>query len=146
MRWAMSSIVLGVLAVPSAALAWLGGDAASIDADRRHMQATVATVPAAGYTRFELQTPSGTRVTEYLSPAGRVFAVAWRGPVLPDLRQALGPYFDRYAAAVPAQGPGTRVVEERGFAAYAGGHMRAFVGRAVIPESVPQGVSIEELR
>jgi hypothetical protein len=35
--------------------------------------------------------PEGTSVRRYVSPAGKVVAVAWKGPVMPDLRQVLGP-------------------------------------------------------
>ena len=44
--------------------------------------------------------PSGTTVREYVSSNGTVFAVAWQGPWLPDLRQMLGPYFDDYQRAL----------------------------------------------
>jgi hypothetical protein len=146
MKRAMATIALAALSVPVPALAWLGGDAASIKADRQHMNATVVTAAAGNYTRFEIHTPSGTLLTEYLSPSGRVFAVAWKGPALPDLRQALGGFFSRYIAAGEAQGLGRRVIEEPGLVVHAGGHMRAFVGRAFIPESIPQGVSVEDIR
>ena len=43
------------------------------------------------YTVHEMQSSSGTAVREYVSSTGTVFAVAWQGPWLPDLRQLLGP-------------------------------------------------------
>ena len=145
MKRAMSIIALSALACPLPALAWLGGDAASVEADRQQMNATVVTAPAGTHTRYELHTPSGTVVTEYLAPSGLVFAIVWKGPALPDLRQALGPYFPRYVAAA-TQGPGQRVVEQADFVIYAGGHMRAFLGRAYLPQSLPQGMSVEDIR
>lgn len=146
MHRAMSIVALATLAVPLRAMAWLGGDAASVETDRRHMQATVVTSTAPAYTRYDLHTPVGTRLTQYLSPSGRVFAIAWQGPVLPDLKQALGDYFPRYVSAADVRGPGRRVVDEPGLVVQAAGHMRAFVGRAFIPEALPAGVRLEDLR
>jgi hypothetical protein len=87
-------------------------------------------------------------LAEYLSAQGRVFAVTWRGPSLPDLRQLLGPYFPRYVSAPDAHGAGTgpRIVEAPGFVVHAAGHMRGFSGRAVATDSLPQGVACEDLR
>lgn len=145
MKCAMSIIALCALACPLHALAWLGGDAASVEADRQQMNATVVTASAGTHSRYELRTPSGTVVTEYLAPSGLVFAIVWKGPALPDLRQALGAYFPRYVAAA-TQGPGQRVVEQADFVVHAGGHLRAFLGRAYLPQSLPQGVSVEDIR
>ena len=134
------------LAHAAPALAWLGGDAASVEIDRLHLKATLDTASAATHTRYELHTPSGTVVTQFVSPAGRVFAVAWEGPAMPDLKQVLSDYFPRYVAASGSQGPGKRVVEAPDFVVQSSGHMRAFFGRAYLPESLPQGVSLDDIR
>jgi hypothetical protein len=136
------------MTLPVSAWAWLGGDAASVETDQQRMNADFTATQAPGYTAYDMQTPSGTVVREFVSPTGRVFAVAWQGPSLPDLRQLLGTYFDRYVNGTNALGAGarSRVVDEPGFVAYAGGHMRAFVGRAYIPESIPAGVNIADIR
>jgi hypothetical protein len=147
MRWLSFAVVLGMVALPDFAWAWLGGDAASVASDRERMNANVTETSGLGYTSYDIQTPSGTLVREFVSPDGLVFAVAWKGPSLPDMRQLLGPYFDRYVNSTNAlgAGAGTRVVDEPGFAAYAGGHMRGFVGRAYIPESIPAGVNVADI-
>lgn len=125
----------------------LGGVEATVQADQQQMGATERVLRPGPYTLHEMQTPTGTVVREYISPAGVVFGVAWQGPAMPDLRQLLGSYFDRYVDAVAqrkARGPA--VIELPGLVVHSGGHMRAFVGRAYIPEALPQGVTADSIR
>jgi len=147
MKWPLFAIAAAMLGSPSFAHAWLGGDVASVQADQQRMNADVASTSTRGYTTYEMQTPSGTRVKEFVSPSGRVFAVAWQGPALPDMRQLLGAFFTRYVTADNALGAAaaSRLIDEPGFVVQAGGHMRAFVGRAYIPESIPAEVSVADL-
>ena len=142
------SIALAMLVVPLSAWATLGENVSSVQADQTRMNATLRSDAAAKYTVFELQTPSGTVVREYVSPANTVFAVAWEGPSLPDLRQLLGTYFSQYVDSANTQGRGTgpRVIQQPGLVVYAGGRMGGFTGRAYVPPSVPEGVSVEEIR
>lgn len=136
---------LAVFAFPVYAQASLGGNAASVLGDGSQMGASVRTFPASQYTQFDLQLPSGTTVREYLSPGGAVFAVTWEGPSLPDLRQILGDYFQRYVDASQGGGPGARVIQQTDLVVYTGGRMRAFHGRAYVPQLVPGGVGAENL-
>jgi len=125
----------------------LGGMEATVQVDQQQMSATQRVLRPGPYTLHEMQTPTGTVVREYVSPAGMVFGVAWQGPAMPDLRQLLGSNFDRYVAAVAqrkAKGP--VVVELPGLVVHSGGHMRAFAGRAYIPEALPQGVAADSIR
>jgi hypothetical protein len=112
------------------------------------MNGTLQLLPAAKYTVHEIQTPSGTTIREYVAPAGTVFAVAWQGPAMPDLRLALGKYFDRYIAAVAGKQTGHRQTEvrEADLVVQSSGHMRSFSGRAFLPQLLPQGVAVEEIR
>jgi hypothetical protein len=131
----------------ASANAALGGMEATVQADQQQMSATQRVLRPGPYTLHEMQTPTGTVVREYISPAGVVFGVAWQGPAMPDLRQLLGGYFDRYVSAVAqrkARGP--VVVELPGLVVHSGGHMRAFVGRTYIPEALPQGVAVDSIR
>lgn len=140
-------MALGVLVLPFSASASLGGVAASVQADQIQMNAALRTTAAANYTLFEIQTPSGTLVREYVSPTGLVFAVAWEGPALPDLRQLLRDFFTSYVEGANAAGAGVRprVVKQPGLVVYAAGHMRAFYGRAYVPGLIPKGVNLEEI-
>ena len=45
-----------------------------------------------------MQLPSGTVLREYAGPDGKIFAVTWNGPFIPNLKQTLGSYFTEFAA------------------------------------------------
>ena len=141
-------IALAMLALPLCASATLGGNTASTETDRASMDASLRVLPNALFSVHEIQTASGTKVREFVSPAGSVFAVAWEGPVIPDLRQTLGSYFDRYVAALAGKQAGHRQVEvrEADFVVQSRGHMRAFSGRAYLPLLMPEGVTVDDLR
>ena len=112
------------------------------------MNGTMRVVPGGQYSVHEIETAAGTKVREYVSPAGNIFAVAWDGPVMPDLRQALGNYFDRYTAAAARGQAGHRQVDvrDRDLVVQVRGHMRAFSGKAYLPLALPDGVTPDELR
>jgi Protein of unknown function (DUF2844) len=146
--WAAAVLSLCV-AVP--AWASLGGDTTTVHADQLHMQGTLHTTTANGYTVQEIQNSSGLVVREYVSPTGKVFGVAWQGPWPPDMRQLLGNYFDQYTQAAQAQAsarPGRRpvMINQPGLVVQIGGHPRAFVGRAYLPDQLPSGVRAEAIR
>ena len=42
-------------------------------------------------------------VREYVNSSGTVFAIAWEGPWLPDLRQVLGDHFESIYTAIEGQ-------------------------------------------
>src|SRR5579863_9263026 len=91
---------------PHSARAALGGSADSVESDRVSMKGLIRPLPAGALQKQQLQLPSGTLLTEYLNAAGKVYAVTWHGPALPNLRQVLGNYFVNYQAA--AQQPVVR--------------------------------------
>ena len=140
-----ASIALVMLVLPLSAPAALGGNAASVQADQARMNATLRTAATALYTQYEIQLPAGTLVREYVSPAGVVFAVAWEGPSLPDLRQILGSYFAQYVEAAQGAGAGPRLIQQPGLVVYTGGHLRAFFGKAYVPQLLPPGVSPDDI-
>jgi hypothetical protein len=92
----------------------------------------------------------GIRVREYASSKdGRIFGVAWDGPVKPDLRQLLGPqYFERYVKATQGVGKvrGVREINQGGFVLRVSGHMRHLVGAAWVPALVPEGMDPAEIQ
>lgn len=141
---------LALVAGAGPALAELGGNAASVAADQQHMMAQQrSTLAAAAYTVQEMQAPDGTVVREYVSSAGVVFAVTWKGPQVPDLQQLFGSkYFAEAQDAAKAQpmrrGP-TRL-QRPDLVVESGGHMRSYFGRAYVPQLVPQGVSVDQLQ
>ena len=142
---AAMAAILGVVALP--AFAALGGDDASVAADHVHLKGSLKIARAQRYTVHEIQTPYGTVVREYVSPEGKVFAVAWSGPTMPDLRQVLGAHFDDYVNAVAKRARrGPVQILQPGLVVQSSGRMRAFVGNAYLPEVLPQGVGAGEIR
>lgn len=133
------------------ATASLGGDVNSVQADQARLKATIQVQDAHGYSVHEMQPPGGTSVKEYVSSDGRVFAVSWRGPFVPDMRQILGSYFQQYSTAVQnekAKQIGRRPlnIQQPGLVVQSGGHMRGYFGRAYIPGMLPVGVTPDEIK
>ena len=140
---------VAMLALSPFASATLGENSTSIENDRVSMSASLRMLSAANYTVHEIQTPSGTTLREFVSPAGTVFAVTWQGPLMPDLRQTLGRYFDRYVeAAANGKHAGQRhlAISEPDLVVESNGRMRSFSGRAYVPQLLPQDVTVEEIR
>ena len=144
----LTSVALVSLAVSAPAAATLGEDVSLVRADQTQMQGTLRITNTAKFAVHEIHVPSGTVVKEYVSPAGMVFAVSWKGPWLPDLQQVLGRYFEQHAAAAKTKGggPGPRVTQQPGLVVQSGGHMRAFFGQAYVPQMLPRGVLAEDIQ
>jgi len=149
---ARSAVLLAILIVPSSAEATLGGNVASVDADRVHVEgALMRIVRNDAYALHEIRSASGTMIREYVNSSGTVFAVAWQGPWLPDLRQVLGDHFDHYQSSMRARQRarktrGSIAIDEPGLVAQVSGHPRAFSGRVYVPALLPQGVQLEAIR
>lgn len=112
------------------------------------MKASVRVLVANSYSVHEMQTPTGTTVRQFASPAGTVFAVTWQG-FSPDLQQLLGEYFEQYVDAARSQNSrrGRGVYIDTGdLVVETGGHMRYAVGRAYLRSQVPQGVDVHALQ
>jgi hypothetical protein len=151
LRTSWISIAVLMLALPLPALAALGGDVTSVQDDQAHMKGSLKTTEATTYTIHEINGASGTIVREYVSRAGDVFAVAWQGPFLPDMKQILGSYFQAFSSAAQARRTARRArgplnIQQPGLVVESGGHMRAFSGRAYDPAKLPQGVSANDIR
>jgi hypothetical protein len=147
-RVLLSSLVLAAGLAPCIASAALGEPEASVQADVAQLKGSINTTDMAGYRVHEIQTPSGTRVREYVGSDGKVFAVAWKGPTMPNLQQTLGRYFDDYVAAAKAPHAGHHHLQIRrgDLVVESGGHMRAFSGRAYLPTAVPGGLAAGDIR
>jgi len=140
--------VLASQAVCLPAFATLGEDVATVEDDRMHMKAQLRTTSVAGYTVHEIETPTNTVVREYVSASGKVFAVSWSGPLLPDFRQTLGRYFDDYNSAASAPRVGRRhlSIERTDLVVNSHGHMRAFYGNAYVPSLLPPNFSVADIK
>ena len=144
----LTNLALVSLALSDPAAATLGEDVNSVRADQAQTGGSLQITGAANFAVHEIQLPSGTVVKEFVSPAGMVFAVSWQGPSIPDLQQVLGRYFGQYTGAAKAQGagPGARMTQQPGLVVQSGGHMRAFFGRAYVPQMLPRGVLADDIR
>jgi len=144
-----SNFIFAVLCcVPLQARATLGGDATTTQVDQAHLKASMRVTPGEKFAVHEMTLPSGTTVREYVSPQGQVFAVSWKGPFKPDLRQLMGDYFDRYVQATPASrgGHSASRVAQSDLVVQSMGRMRAFSGHAYLPGMLPSGVAESDLQ
>ncbi len=94
------------------------------------------------YTVTQSTLDSGTVVREYSDASGVVFAVSWKGPVLPDLRTLLGDKFTvmtSNAAKRPKAGHSQLAVNQSDVVIVSNGHMRAYAGQAWLPGALPAG-------
>ena len=141
-----SLIVAAAAAVP--AFAALGEDVSSVQADVARMKGALRVTSTTAFAVHEITTSDGTAVREYLSPAGTVFAVAWSGPFMPNLREMLGTYYTQYeqAASAPHYGHRHMAVEEPGLIVQSSGRLRAFSGRAWVPALLPPSFSVDEIK
>lgn len=146
-----SFAALALAASGQPAWAALGGGLENLAADRVPMKAQQQARDSAFplFTIHEDTLPGGTRVRQYLSGNGVVFAVAWSGPFKPDLRQLLGTYFDVMLAQqknnIHAGQPRTQV-REKDLVIESGGRMRNFFGRAYLPSQIPAGLNPDDIR
>jgi hypothetical protein len=145
---ALAALLLTAALGPNIATAALGQPETSIQGDVAKFEGTVNSIERVTYRVHEISLPSGTVVREFVTQSGAVFAIAWRGPTMPNLRQALGAYFDSYVAAAKVAPIRSRRVDiaRSDLVVHAMGHMRAFSGIAYVPAAIPSGVSVGELR
>lgn len=109
-----------------------------------------AATPA--YSVSQTTLPSGTVVNEYITAGNTVFALSWQGPTMPPLKTLLATYFPTYVQALTdahdtqGGGYGAAVVRQTGLVVETGGHMGSFVGRAYLPQALPQGLSADDIK
>ena len=132
------------------AAAALGGDANSVLTDANALHGATHSTPLLQYTLHQIDNDGGMRVREFVNRNGIVFAVAWSGPVVPDLQSLLGPSFATYSRALAAlQQTGLHrslQLAADGLIIELGGHMRAYSGRAYLPALLPPGTPTADLR
>ncbi len=137
-----------LLAYAGACHAALGGLPEQFNAEGTTVVSS-ATTAGPNYAVRDTTLASGTRVREYISTGGVVFALTWEGPVLPDLKGLLGKYFDTLVAEStrsPRAGRSQIAIDAPEVVINSGGHMRAFEGSAWIPAALPPGFAPDALR
>ncbi len=134
------------------AVAGLGGNSESVQADGTYLKAEVkAATFGAGYSVQELQLSSGTVVREYVAPNGTVFGVSWHGPMMPNLKQIFGTYFQQYVTAsrLARHNAGTRrhfQIVQPDLVVQSFGRMRSYHGRAYVPSLIPANVTTDDVQ
>ena len=139
--------MFAAVSVSAPALAALGGDVTSVETDRVSMKGALRVTPRIDYSVHEIQTSAGIVIREYTSAQGQVFAVSWRGPGIPDLRQMLGSYYGEFAQArsEPHYNHHHLTVRTAGVVVESSGRTRAFSGRAWAPALLPQNFSLKDI-
>ncbi len=146
--FAFSSLSAALLVSALPGFGALGGGEDSIAADQTKFQAERRVVTERNYNVHELNRADGTVIREYVSPAGTVFGVSWKGPAIPDLSQLLGSNFAEFKNNVhPAAGRRRVAVVHAGdLVVESTGHQRAFYGRAYLSSALPSGVTAETVQ
>jgi hypothetical protein len=153
LRAAITAALLLGFSLP--ATASLGGNVGSVESDRAQMNASLQVTQHGSYAVHEMQVPGGTVVDEYVAPDGQVFAVSWHGQFPPPMQQILGTYFQQYSAALQAQSSQAQPkmyghrplnIQQQGLVVQTSGHMRAYSGRAYIPDLLPQGMTVNQIQ
>jgi hypothetical protein len=142
---AVRTVLVGLSTLLLAEPSWavLGESVGSVALDQRRLRGELRSRAGEGFSEYEIAGADGTVVRQYASPAGRVFAVSWRGPFVPNLAQLLGSYFPDFQQAVRSvpRRRGPLVVRSGRLVVETGGHVRDLHGRAYIPDELPPGVS-----
>jgi Protein of unknown function (DUF2844) len=144
-------VVIGAAATAAlwscVASATLGEPEASIASESQTSKASIKATSQGSYRVHEIDETSGTVIREYAGLDGKVFAVTWRGPFQPNLRETLGEYFDEYAAGAKAGRLDRNhvQVQQSDLVVRVGGHMRAYRGIAYLPQALPSGVTAGDL-
>ena len=134
-------VVLAAALFTSGSWAELGGKPANLGPHAAAPRARTVSTGTASYTVLSKELDSGTTVHEYVDAGGTVFAVAWSGPFMPDLKEILGIHFDKMQhAAERRDAPRSRLaVRGSDVVIVSTGHMRALQGRAWLPSKLPAG-------
>jgi len=152
--WGLCGLALSLIGTESSAALGKGpstllASPASSAPTARKLAATSGARTIA-YTQHAVQLENATTVQEYATPAGLVFAVAWRGPVLPDLSVLLGDYFGSFKAetelarSIGKRGSPVTLVSDK-LVVSSSGRMRGFFGYAYAPDLIPAGLEIKDV-
>lgn len=147
--WAVATAAL--LFGAGSAHATLGSQPGGAGLTRTTAQQALAAVQpstTAAYTTQVSTTDAGTVVREYVGTDGAVFAVTWNGPLMPNLSTLLGEYFPQYTAtsASMSRSHNLRLFNNSSLVVQSTGHMHAFSGLAYLPQKLPAGMTVENLK
>lgn len=149
-NWSVPVLLLALAGwLPAAAHGELGRPADSVLRDHAALGGTALTrTSAGGFDVLESTTAEGLSVRQYVSAQGIVFAAAWNGPAMPNLKVLLGQYYSRYSADLYARAasPKLHTIGTGDFVLQVAKLPRGFTGSAYVPGLLPPGASINGLR
>ena len=128
----------------------LNGNVSSVETDRAQVGGLLSSRSSYDSTIYEIKDPNGTVIREFVSPKGRIFAVAWEGRFVPEMKFLLGGLFQDYARAVHSEHPnhGWRqplFIHTPTLAFESLGHMGWYYGRAYVAAEIPNGFPMEQI-
>jgi hypothetical protein len=144
-------IVALVLSLPPAlSFAGLGQDQSSVSLDRRRMDARQHITTGVQYSLHEIQAADGSRVRQYVSANGMVFAVSWHTLQKPDLSALLGSSYPSYAQSAQAAARRTGIQrqfrhEDLDLVLRSSAHLNVFSGFAFRRSMLPRGLDLHTL-
>jgi hypothetical protein len=129
----------------------LGSGPSSVYRDAERLNGSVRVRNAAQYSIYEITDSNGTVIREFVSLTGAVFGISWQGRFVPEMRQLLGIHFGQYSAAVQAKtakyaGRKPLHIDLPDLVFENSGHMGWYYGRVYVPQSVPEGARVEDIR
>ncbi|HEX9140061.1 MAG TPA: DUF2844 domain-containing protein [Steroidobacteraceae bacterium] len=137
-----------VLGLTGTARAELGGSEFSVQLDQARASGELRTTSYATYDCHEITTLDGALIREFADRSGQIFAVTWHahGPI--DLHQLLGAQYEKFAAASLEAHRDLHhtSIHLPDLVVDASVIMRTFAGRAYLPNALPVGVAVQELR
>jgi hypothetical protein len=153
----LKTLISGAMLFPLASYATLGGaPGAGTPTSPTTLRATpqsfatagAAKAAAASYTVRESRDANGVTIREYVLPGNVVFAVAWEGPIRPDMTALLGSYFPNFVAAGESRARGTGpLIESNGdLRIESAGRLGHFFGMAYLPRLMPADVRAGDLK
>ena len=159
-KWRMLLALPGLL-LCSASHAALGGHFGDLAGDASALQARSLSAlrrPGMSYTQEQIALPGGGTATEFVDGGGKVFAVSWSAPVIPDISILLGSYKSDYDSAQIAardqhagrgarrlRSPGMFQADNGEWVVFSAGHLRSFYGYSYLRSRLPAGFSLTQL-
>jgi hypothetical protein len=128
----------------------LNGNVSSVESDSERVGGLLSSRSSYYSTIYEIRDPNGTVIREFVSPKGRIFAVAWEGRFVPEMTHLLGGLFQEYSRAVHSEHPNHSwrqplFIHTPTLAFESGGHMGWYYGRAYVQAEIPNGFPMEEI-
>lgn len=143
------ALAVVALLTPLAAFAALGGTVTDIAADQARLGATRRVeMPNSFFEIHALTQSNGTVIREYVSPVThQVFAVSWNGPARPDMTAVLGSYLQRTQKPVAHPDHRSLQINDGDLVVQSSGRMGVgFSGRAWLPQELPAGVQVTDIK